>query len=247
MGFNYFLQHYLPEERSAMVEPYVEECVGVQGFRVWIVDGFCIRNSMDPDFTNYGHHYLFPFIPENEFWLDLNCGQIKEDQYFIKRMLTEVELFRKGICRDIVMNLANLVEDEARARDPWEFDAKNPFPYIKAKQLNEPGSDVKVWLVKGAYVRTFVYSEFTHGGHDRIYCFIPKNEVWIDDSVTEEERPYIVFHEMHERNLMLQGMAYDPAHYRTLEVEMQLRKNPEGLQEKIREEFKKAERMLCLK
>ena len=41
-----------------------------QTIQVWVVDGEYIRTYVDEEFTNFGQHYRFPYIPENEFWLD---------------------------------------------------------------------------------------------------------------------------------------------------------------------------------
>jgi hypothetical protein len=37
---------------------------------VRIVDGVYICGHMDEEFTNFGQHYRFKFIPKNEFWID---------------------------------------------------------------------------------------------------------------------------------------------------------------------------------
>ena len=42
--------------------------------------------------------------------------------------------------------------------------------------------------------------DFTAGGHDYVYEFVPENEVWIDDDIEEQERGYVLLHELHERN-----------------------------------------------
>ena len=35
-------------------------------FEIYLVDGSVIRKNIDPDFTNFGQHYRFDFIPEKE-------------------------------------------------------------------------------------------------------------------------------------------------------------------------------------
>ena len=50
--------------------PYLNK-VGARGsITIWIVDGTYVRTHMDEEFTNYGQHFAFRFIPENEFWID---------------------------------------------------------------------------------------------------------------------------------------------------------------------------------
>ena len=71
---------------------------------------------------------------------------------------------------------------------------------------------MKVWFVKGRLVRSVYDVEFTEGGHEHVYEFIPRDEVWIDNDIHMDEQGYVVFHELHERNLMAKGMNYDDAH-----------------------------------
>ena len=34
------------------------------------MDGSYVRGHIDEEFTNYGQHYRFAYIPINEFWID---------------------------------------------------------------------------------------------------------------------------------------------------------------------------------
>ena len=44
---------------------------------------------------------------------------------------------------------------------------------------------LSVWIVNGRLVRSVFDIDFTAGGHDYVYEFVPENEVWIDDSIEE--------------------------------------------------------------
>jgi hypothetical protein len=33
-------------------------------YQAWIVDGTYIRGHMDEEFTNFGQHYRYPYIPD---------------------------------------------------------------------------------------------------------------------------------------------------------------------------------------
>jgi hypothetical protein len=96
---------------------------------------------------------------------------------------------------------------------------------------------VKVWIVNGTDVRNFLFIDFTQGGPDKVCKYIPPNEVWIDDDVSRNERKYIILHELHERNLMSNGMDYKNAHEESTRIELFCRHNPEQLDEKINEEI----------
>jgi hypothetical protein len=62
-----------------------------------------------------------------------------------------------------------------------------------------------------------------------VYEFIPENEVWIDDDIEEEERAYVLLHELHERNRMANGWPYSKAHAESSELEYHCRHHPDEL------------------
>jgi len=60
--------------------PYIKK-VGERGdLQIWIVDGAYIRSRQDEEFTNYGQHYRYPYIPVNELWLDREADE--DEQQF---------------------------------------------------------------------------------------------------------------------------------------------------------------------
>ena len=63
-------------------------------------------------------------------------------------------------------------------------------------------SGLSVWIINGRLVRSGFDDDFTEGGHDYVYEFVPRDEIWIDNDLEEVERPYVLLHELHERNLM---------------------------------------------
>ena len=75
--------------------------------------------------------------------------------------------------------------------------------------------------------------EYTEGGHEHVYEYIPRGEVWIDDDIHEDERGYVVFHELHERNRMADGMDYDTAHAESSKLELHYRNHPDQLHEAL--------------
>ena len=104
-------------------------------------------------------------------------------------------------------------------------------------------------------VGDFFYIDFTEGGHDKVFDFIPKKEIWIDDDLNPEERLFILVHELHERNLMKKNKnitikkglskldenytkVYDFAHHSASKTEYYCRHNPEKLNKFIQKELK---------
>ena len=107
------------------------------------------------------------------------------------------------------------------------------------KKLLQCCGNVKVWLVNGEIVRDLFDTNFSCGGHDLVYHFVPKNEIWLDDKISEKERKFIFLHELHERGLMKKGMRYHEAHRSATEVEDGCRHNSKTTDKKIMEELKK--------
>ena len=65
---------------------------------------------------------------------------------------------------------------------------------------------VTVWIVNGRRVRSTFDIDFTEGGHDKVYEFVPGKEVWIDDAIIPLERGYVLLHELHD-TLAAEGWA----------------------------------------
>jgi hypothetical protein len=160
-----------------------------------------------------------------EFWID-EAQSKKEETYFRDHMLKEWELMNKGVSYDKALSAGDEVENRLRhkgksakhckARPTHEYD-------VGAKLLRKEGQ-INIWLVKGDIVRDRDDTDFTEGGHDLVYTYIPSpNNVWIDDMMVVKEREPTIIHEVTERNLMAKGEKYHPAHHLALEAEWKWR------------------------
>jgi hypothetical protein len=87
--------------------------------------------------------------------------------------------------------------------------------------------------VNGRLVRSVFDIDFTAGGHDYVYEFVPENEVWIDDDIIETERGFVLLHELHERNQMARGWAYSKAHADSSRLEFRCRHHPDELHDAL--------------
>jgi hypothetical protein len=194
--------------------PRIKLLKKIDGFSVYEVNGEEIRKSLNDQFTNFGQHYRFPkMIPLKEFWIDRQEGT-NETPIFINHMLTEWRLMNAGLNYDTALTKADEVEKEERGKPTHE-------KYHKEK-LGRIG-DVNIWVVDGAKVRKDLDVDFTEGGHDLVYGFVPKNEIWIDDDLLASERIYILDHEYFEREKMKEGMPYENAHNRASFFERAMR------------------------
>jgi len=242
-------------------KPYIKKYKAVMDFDVWFVDGNYVRKKLNPNFCNFAHHYSkddtienkawrsFKFIPKNEFWIDFIGRKSGEEDFFIEHMIIENRLMASGIGSSKAYDYAAYAQEVEREKSKFYIKYKKlkraPKKLIKKihKKLFREWSTKKlrVWLVNGEVVRNYVFIPFTAGGHDLVYKFIPRGEVWIDDELIKKERIYTLIHELHERHLMSRGVKYDPAHDVALVIENFARKNPKKSENILGMEIKKQE------
>jgi hypothetical protein len=204
--------------KSEMKPAYLEKADQRGDFAVWIVDGSYIRGHIDEEFTNFGQHYRYSYIPKMEFWIDKEA-QHDERQFFIDHLLTEYELMRKGITYEKALSQADTRERVERRR------AGDVRKMTQSGKKLPDGHDV--------HDRSAFDIDFTEGGHDFVYEFVPENEVWIDDAIMEPERPYVLLHELHERNRMSSGWSYNKAHAESSHIEYRCRHHPDELHDAL--------------
>ncbi len=225
-------KHSAPKKGIKPTLPYVKRLRKIGPIVVWRVDGSYIRTRIDEEFSDYGHHYTYDYIPKDEFWIDQNTSE--EDAFFIRHMLTEYRLRENGVSDDQARDRADQVESEMRKRsgDVRAVRGENGLAdpeKVHRRLLKKLEGPITVWIVEGRRVRSVFDQDFTEGGHEHVYEYVPANEVWIDDQVSDAERPYVVLHELHERGLMEKGMDYDRAHAESSKLEKHMRHHPEDL------------------
>ena len=213
--------------------PYIERA-GTRGrIAIWIVDGSWVRTHLDEEFTNYGQHFAFPYVPRDEFWIDREAVP-DELRFFVDHLVLERRLMARGASYDDALAAADSLERRERKASgdvaKLTLGGKLPAPEAVHSTLwKHLASGVTVWIVDGRLVRSVFDVDFTEGGHDHVYEFVPGNEVWIDNDVSDAERPYILLHELHERNLMAKGWDYDRAHDDASRIELRCRRDPQEL------------------
>lgn len=218
------------------LRPYLKKLQTIEDFDVYQVDGHYIRDHTDREFTNFGQHYRFPFIPTHEFWIDIECGS-DETKYFVDHMIVEWHLMRDGKSYELACGEGDKRELKERKKSTYLKTALKNFHHnpnhvipqnLYKKKLAE-NKGVVVWLVDGELVRDLYYVEYTEGGHHFVYDFVPYNEVWLDDDLTSDELDYVLLHELHERFLMHSGLNYDHAHHSSSIIEYKCRRDPSKL------------------
>lgn len=214
---------------------------------MWLVDGEAIRRDIDENFVQYDHHARFRFIPKGEIWIDHETNE-DERNYFLKNIVRELQFMSEGMTLEEAVEKADRIEARERHRNKRvqhilnaHDRRKKALAKIRKEKLEEYSSDsIQVYLVYGEFVRDIYLVAYAEGGHDLVYSFIPKGEIWIEEVLHPSERKFIILHELHERYLMSQGKDYPHAHKGATIIEDYYRENPkEDLEVRIHEELKK--------
>jgi len=207
-------------------EFYIEK-IGQRGrIKIYIVDGFIVRKDLDEEFTNFGQHFRFKCIPEYEFWLDKEASP-NERKFYIDHLLIEWRLMKDGYSYTDAITRADEKERAERKR----YRKNNN---IHLKQIGEAKKKLKIWAVSGKTVRDSLDIDFTEGGHDYVYSYVPKDEVWIDNDITEKERSFVILHELLERSLMKKNYTYEDAHRKASEAEWKARHDSNKLEKSLK-------------
>lgn len=169
--------------------------------KIIFVDGYNIRNTIDPDFTILHLHSLGGFapkfyIPKNEIWIERRLRD--EADFLIKHERRTARLMKNKTYHE--------------AREILKKDIKpGAIPtFIKSEEVTKDGIVIK--FVDGGIVRRHLDPEFALGGHGYVYDYVPKKEIWIDAKMDPREYKYTLLHELTEREKMRKGESYDNAH-----------------------------------
>jgi hypothetical protein len=223
---------------ESLKPPYLQRDETRGDYQVWIVDGAYVRGHIDEEFTNFGQHYRYPYIPEKEFWIDKEAEH-DERAFFIEHLLVEHDLMAKGASYDDALTQADRVERRERrrvgdVRKVTHQGKELPDASVVHERLwKKLENGVSVWIVNGRLVRSAFDIDFTAGGHDHVYEFVPEGEVWIDDAIEEKERGFVLLHELHERNRMAEGLPYSKAHTESSRLEFRCRHHPDELHDAL--------------
>ena len=218
--------------------PYIRKVQEIGKLAVWTVDGSYLRGRVDEEFTNFGQHYRYPYIPVDELWIDQEASE-DEHRFFIEHLLVERQLMERGLPYDKALEAADRTERKERRRAGdlkrlTRGGKKLPDGHdVHVRLWKKLENGVSVWIINGRLVRSAFDIDFTAGGHDYVYEFVPENEVWIDDDIEEQERGYVLLHELHERNRMAAGSPYSKAHEESSRIEYHARRYPDELHDAL--------------
>lgn len=210
---------------------------------VWLVDGKRIRKDLNENFVKFGHNDRFPFIPKDELWIDEETD-FREHHFYLDHLFAERTLIDFGMIQDKADDIAAILEAHDREKAmprkavALKDDRDALVKKIRVREFSPFSREyLRVWLVDGKTVRDFLLTDFAEGGHDRVYPFVPCDEIWIEEILSEQERRFTLLHELHERHLMGKGKQYPQAHHGATIVEDRYRDHPEKLEDRIMEEL----------
>lgn len=225
-----------------MEKPYLKKFETVGEFEVWEVDGMYVRNTLNREFTNFGQHFRFPFIPKHQFWIDKENSS-NETSYYVNHMITEWNLMNQGTDYDTAIAKADRQEQKERKKSALMEKVRKEMSNTIRKIPKEiyvhrltDSESPQIWIVSGELVRDMFFIDFTEGGHHFVYDFVPYNEVWLDNDLIPKEREFVLLHELHERYLMFKGWTYNHAHNSSSYIEYQCRRSPSLLAESLKKE-----------
>ncbi|PIS22483.1 hypothetical protein COT50_01710 [candidate division WWE3 bacterium CG08_land_8_20_14_0_20_41_10] len=226
-----------------MEKPYLRKLEDVGVFEIWEVDGMYVRSNLNREFTNFGQHFRFPFIPKHQFWIDEENSN-NETTYYVNHMLVEWHLMDRGADYDTAITKADKQEQAERKKSALMEKVRTEITSTNTKIPKEvyvhklTGSESpQIWIVNGELVRDLYFIDFTEGGHHFVYDFVPYNKVWLDNDLVPAEREFVLLHELHERYLMFKGMDYNHAHNSSSYIEYQCRCNPGLLSKSLEKEI----------
>ncbi|MCX6781716.1 MAG: hypothetical protein NTW66_01140 [Candidatus Magasanikbacteria bacterium] len=164
--------------------------------KIKIVDGFKVRNTIDLDFGCIEDALACPYIPADEIWFDK--AFINEKDTLMATFVRKRALMKKY--------------GYEKAKQILRKDMKGINPDKVKIKLLEKRWPLKIYLVSGRLVREYFDFNFVFGGHYKVYDYVPKYEVWIDNAMLTKERKYVLIHELYELNLMKKGKSYNDSH-----------------------------------
>jgi len=160
-----------------------------------MVDGFKIRNTTNTNFAGFAAHAYDPVVPKGELWIE---DYLKPEKELMIHVVETEQRYRR---RTFAFIRARLQKEAAKHG--------TPPPFIKKR---ERLGSLTIISVDGAIVRKYLDPYFFLGGHDLVYSYIPKKEIWIDLLNNAKDNKFTLIHERHERKLMARGMEYASAH-----------------------------------
>jgi hypothetical protein len=222
--------------------PDIYRCYTEQrnGFDVWVIDGYKVRQHIYKEFLYGGNGQRYCYVPPKEIWIE-NAISCEEYELTIAHELNERHLMAKfgwtydkshdsSLAIEVVMR--HKFDSISRSHEAI-LPSVSPTDWTNRKEILKLPDSIKltniyripvgqkdglmVWIVDGYLVRKNIFPDFGFSGNDLVYHFIPAKEIWIDGQVSCEEMQYSITAEQRERELMQKGSTFDDAYEASVE------------------------------
>ena len=161
----------------------------------------------------------------------------KDGQYTVKIMDGSI------VCRDINKDFTDFATshlmDEVPENEIWIDRSLTPKEYqffimnaeTVVKETLGRAKGVPVRLVDGYLVRGLYDIDHTEGSQTQHVSWLKKLEgkeaIWIDNALPKKDRPFVIGHEIGEREDQEDGMSFEEAYGKWSAKEQGWRKNPD--------------------
>ena len=85
-----------------------------------------------------------------------------------------------------------------------------------------------IWTVDGEAIRNRIYQDFVAGGNEARYPWVPKGDLWIEQTLSPTDAVGVLVHEYVETKAMLRGASYSEGHDRANVAEGKIRRAQES-------------------
>ena len=220
-----FRQWLLSESKKSFGKKLINQYGRI---KVYLVDGEAIRNSSlnAEEFGESGCHSDYPkLILPNEIFIEDDV-KTEEIPALIAGRLFQLKCLTKGMNPTKAYRLSLRKEEIHRQKvlASKRCDAKPDGPTpdeIHIKKYGEiPSEGITVWIVDGEEIRRYWKHDFLEAGHGYVYNWVPKNEIWVEKGIHEDEIPLMILHEFVEREIMkYKHLDYNHSHNISRKVE----------------------------
>jgi hypothetical protein len=239
------------EHRETVPDIYRYYSGQKNGFDVWIIDGYKVRQKIYKEFLYGGNGQRYCYVPSREIWID-NAISCEEYELTLAHELNERHLMAKfGWTYDKSHDSSLAIEvvmrykfDSISRHHEANLPAVSPTDWTNRKEIQKLPDSIRltniyriplglkeglmVWIVDGYLVRKNIFPDFGFSGNDLVYHFIPPKEIWIDGQVSCEEMEYSITEEQRERKLIQEGSRYGDAYEASVENIRSLRHKMDG-------------------
>jgi len=197
-------------------------------YDIYKVDGHALRNiSKDFGvFFDWDTHYQLKDIPKNEIWISNN---IDTEEQFVN-MATAFcfcKSIEQGMSSKRAFSKCSKMDKKIRKRIFHTSKSHKKIEVIDSiykKLYKTLENKIEVWIVDGEKVRNLYDENYIEGGHGYVYNYVPKDEIWLDSGLLDDELIPVLVHEYIEMKLMKEKhMQYPKAHIFATKAEYKIR------------------------